>query len=522
MTGWTPGLRIFLAMFACYMNLTADAQTLESLVMPGDVFAAHAEVEFECSSCHKPFNRSEQRALCLDCHEDVAADVSRQAGFHGKSDSARIDECATCHTDHEGRNADILGLDEDKFDHAVTNFELLGKHLEAACEACHEPESKHREAPSECVSCHLEEDVHKESLGVECEECHSATGWDRIEFDHNSTGYSLEGKHADAGCIECHESQVFREPQQDCYGCHAADDAHEGRSGEKCENCHTPVGWNDTLFDHSRDTDFALSGGHARLACDDCHSADPFADGLDTACVSCHLEDDNHDGHNGTDCRGCHSTDEWQATHFNHDIDTEFELRGSHRNVVCTDCHVDPVFVSAPGTSCSSCHTDDDPHGGKQGDRCDDCHGETKWQDVPMFDHDLTRFPLLGEHGNVDCESCHQTKVFADTGTDCVACHLDDDPHAGRFADDCQSCHNPVAWDLWLFDHNAQTSFSIDGAHVDVACNDCHRGSLASMRKTDGACGACHRADDVHDGEFGPDCGRCHSNRSFKDVRSLR
>ena len=522
MSGWEPRPRVFLAMLACLINFTAHAQTLESLIMPGDVFSGHADVESECSSCHKPFNRSHQRTLCLDCHDDVAGDIDSGTGFHGKSDVARIDECATCHTDHEGRNADIVGLEEDKFDHALTDFELLGKHLETTCLKCHEADDKHRDAPSECFACHVEDDVHKESVGTDCGECHSATGWKEVEFDHDSTDYPLVGKHADAACIDCHESEVFSEPPQNCYGCHAADDEHDGRSGEKCETCHNPVSWTDTSFDHSRDTDFALLGSHARLTCGDCHSEDPFADEIDTACVSCHLEDDEHDGHHGTECEKCHTSDEWPAIHFDHDVDTDFRLSGAHRDVACADCHVEPIFTTSPGTTCSSCHLDDDPHDGKQGTRCDDCHTETSWKDVPMFDHDLTRFPLLGEHANVECDDCHETKVFADAGMDCVDCHRDDDPHDGRFEDNCQSCHNPVAWDLWLFDHNAQTDFVLDGAHLDVACDDCHRSSLASMQKTGSGCGDCHRADDVHDGEFGTDCGRCHGNESFKDVRSLR
>ena len=125
-------------MLACCISHTAAAQTIESLVMPGDVVQGHADVESECSSCHKLFSRSEQRALCLDCHEDVESDVSNGTGFHGSFDAAGTDECATCHKDHEGRNADIIGLDEDTFDHVLTDFELLGKHLETACVDCHD------------------------------------------------------------------------------------------------------------------------------------------------------------------------------------------------------------------------------------------------------------------------------------------------------------------------------------------------------------------------------------------------
>ena len=509
-------------MLGCFISHTAAAQTIESLVMPGDVVHGHADIESECSSCHELFSRSEQRALCLDCHEDVATDLGARTGFHGKSDGANTDECANCHTDHEGRNANILGLDEQSFDHIFTDFALLGKHIETACVDCHKPDDKHRDAPGECVSCHVEDDVHKESLGTECADCHNESDWAEITFDHQSTGYPLVGKHSDAACLDCHKTQVFQDTPETCYGCHAADDSHAGRSGEQCENCHNPVAWTDTSFDHDRDTAFGLLGRHALLSCEDCHSADPFADEMDTECVSCHLEDDDHNGHNGTDCGSCHTNDEWPATRFDHDRDTDFVLNGSHQTVACVDCHVEPIFDSSPGVSCASCHLDDEVHAGKQGDQCNDCHTETKWDDAQLFVHDLTRFPLLGEHGNLECESCHETKVFAETGAECISCHLEDDPHAGKFENACQSCHNPVAWDLWLFDHNTQTSFTLDGAHLDVACDDCHRSSLSSMLRAGDNCGDCHRTDDVHDGEFGPDCGRCHSGQSFRDVRSLQ
>jgi hypothetical protein len=169
-----------------------------------------------------------------------------------------------------------------------------------------------------------------------------------------------------------------------------------------------------------------------------------------------------------------------------------------------------------------SCHLEDEPHDGLLGERCNDCHTETDWTDPTFFYHDLTNFPLLGEHTNIECGDCHETQLFADTSNACVDCHLDDDNHDGVFENDCESCHNPVAWDLWLFDHNVQTNFELDGAHIDVACESCHRISLESMRKTGGRCADCHLSDDIHDGEFGPDCGRCHSDSSFEEVRSLQ
>ena len=507
---------------ACLTSHTAAAQTIESLVMPGEVIKGHADVEADCSACHKRFDRSAQRGLCLDCHEDVAADVDAGAGFHGKSNDVGDSACANCHTDHEGRNADILGLDEATFDHALTDFELLGQHTEAECSGCHEPDDKHRNAPDQCVDCHREDEPHDGELGAECSDCHNPRDWTDTTFDHDATGFPLIGKHRETACLDCHEDQTHQNTPTTCFGCHADDDAHEGRSGEQCENCHNPSDWLDTSFDHSRNTDFLLEGKHAQLTCSDCHSEDPWEDAMDMACVSCHLEDDNHDGHNGTECATCHVPEAWPEHVFDHDTSTDFALNGTHGTTACADCHIEPIFEASPGTECASCHLDDEVHDGHLGERCNECHNETAWADAPFFDHGLTNFPLLGEHDNIECDACHETQHFGDTDSNCIACQREDDSHEGAFEDKCGSCHNPVAWDLWLFDHNSQTDFVLNGAHVDVNCDDCHRKPLASMRSTRDHCAHCHRSDDIHDGEFGVNCGRCHGDGSFKDVRSVQ
>jgi len=511
-------------MIACFTSHTVAAQTIESLVMPGEVIRGHAEIEAECESCHKPFSRSEQNSLCLDCHEDIAADSTDRRGFHGRSPDVDGSSCASCHADHEGRNADILGLDEAVFDHLLTDFELLGHHGEAECSACHVPDVKHRDAPGECIDCHLEDDAHEGNLGSECADCHNPSDWADTTFDHDTTDFPLVGEHREAECADCHDDPTHQNTPTTCFGCHAEDDHHDGRSGEQCETCHKPSAWTDTNFDHASNTDFPLEGHHAQLSCIDCHSEDPFddVDAMNMECVACHLEDDGHKGHNGTECEACHTSTSWEENIFDHDRSTEFMLRASHREAACVDCHVDPVFEVKPGSNCASCHLDDDAHGGQVGDQCSDCHDESTWIDRPFFDHGFTQFPLLGTHGNAECTECHESRRFHDADNNCFGCHLEDDSHDGVFDDDCGSCHNPVAWDLWLFDHNMQTDFLLHGAHQDVACDDCHRSSLSSMQKTGGRCADCHRSDDVHDGEFGPDCGRCHSDTSFRDVRSLQ
>jgi hypothetical protein len=495
---------------------------IETLVMPGDVIEGHAEYETECSHCHLAFRRADQRALCLDCHEDVATDVDAGHGYHGRDPNAQDTDCATCHTDHEGRDADIVQLDENTFDHDFTDFVLAGKHLEAECDACHEAGSKHRDAPSQCFDCHEDVNPHHESLGTDCAGCHSPAGWPEVEFDHDATDFPLVGKHRENTCISCHAERQFHDMATNCYSCHAENDAHEGRSGQQCESCHSPTGWTDTKFNHGRDTRFALTGSHAMAECGDCHSEDPFADELDVACVSCHLENDNHEGHFGGTCETCHVPEEWAAIRFDHATDTGRALNGAHAEAECTACHVEPVFEVKPANNCLSCHEDDDAHAGTQGEQCLDCHNEIAWAENVFFDHDLTRFPRLGKHAEADCDACHETHVFEEAPTECRECHAEVDPHAGRFPDTCGLCHNPVDWLQWQFDHDTQSDFELTGAHRDVPCQTCHRRPIAAQMRLGSRCADCHRSDDVHDGEFGFDCGRCHSADSFTEVRSVQ
>ena len=500
----------------------AQAQDIETLVMPGKVIAGHADIEPECSSCHAMFDKSAQRQLCMDCHEDVAADLTALQGFHGLHPEASTKQCATCHTDHKGRDADAVLLVEDDFDHSLTDFDIIGAHLEAACADCHASDQKHRNAPSDCISCHDDDSPHVETMGDDCGSCHKSTEWVDAEFDHDTTDYALLGKHRETACLDCHEDHTFPDAPTTCYGCHKDDDAHNGLSGQNCENCHNPTDWHDSSFDHARDTDFVLEGKHATLACGECHSESPFEDTQDSACVSCHLENDAHEKHRGDQCDTCHESTEWQKPFFDHDLHTDYRLLGLHREVACNDCHIEPIFTVELNTGCDSCHLDDDPHAGTSGSQCENCHTEVNWQDPLFFDHDLTQFPLLGHHAEQECDKCHETKEFSRAETDCIACHIENDLHDGRFQDRCEACHNPVGWDLWVFDHDNQTQFPLAGAHVDVSCEACHRSALDKMKEVGGSCRDCHRTDDVHDGEFGADCGRCHSSKTFEEVRSLQ
>ena len=164
-------------------------------------------------------------------------------------------------------------------------------------------DEKRRDVIADCVACHNDDEPHQDTMGTDCASCHQPTEWIDADFDHDTTDHPLLGKHLEASCLDCHEDRTFPKPATDCADCHADDDAHDGRSGNQCGNCHNPSDWSDSSFDHFRDAGFELLGRHAELACEDCHSESPFEDDMEAECASCHLEDRSEERRVGKECR---------------------------------------------------------------------------------------------------------------------------------------------------------------------------------------------------------------------------
>ena len=521
-------LRNFVRQFAAFTLLqlvcsaSGYAVNIEKLVMPGEVIEGHAKFEADCNACHKSFSRESQNALCADCHTEVAADQKNATGFHGLDNQARAAQCASCHTEHLGRGATIVILDTATFNHKFSDFQLLGKHKDSACQDCHIAAAAWRDAPQQCNACHEEDDQHRGALGEDCASCHTPVDWAQWDFDHlANNGFALTGKHASVNCSGCHADEHYIDTPTTCSGCHREDDVHKGRNGNDCESCHTLSNWQESLFDHGRQTSFSLLGKHAAASCDQCHMQQAKSMRIDSACVSCHRDADVHKGSLGENCADCHNTRDWQSAGFNHDTRTSFPLLGKHSTAECSACHIEAAEKTSLGTACIDCHRNDDVHRAQLGTRCADCHNERGWTLAVRFDHGLSKFPLIGKHSDAACANCHESSQYHDTPSECSACHNGDDVHQGRLGADCGTCHNPVSWDRWRFDHFAQTGFLLDGAHSDRSCTDCHRQPIAAGNRTPSRCIDCHRNDDIHNGQFGRDCGRCHYNDSFDRIRSL-
>lgn len=503
---------------------SAFGQSLETAIMPGPVIEGHAKLEADCGNCHVRFNRAAQSGLCLDCHKDVARDVARRAGYHGR---VREKDCRACHTDHKGRGTDIAAFDARAFDHRSTDFALRGAHASASleCKACHVAGRKFREAPSDCHGCHAKDDKHRGSLGNACADCHTEKAWKETRFDHGKTRFPLRNRHADVQCRSCHQDPGFKGAPLACVACHQKDDqkkGHQGRFGDKCASCHTDRGWRSTTFNHDRDTKYPLKGLHQRASCHSCHRAALQREKPPTACVACHKADDAKKGHRGRfgdKCESCHVEKGWSATTFNHARDARYPLRGRHAQARCAACHTGVLYREKLATSCLSCHRKDDAHKGQLGPKCESCHNEASWKQTRL-DHDLTRFPLLGKHAQAKCKDCHVTAQFKDAPSDCYACHRRDDRHRLRLGTRCEECHQPRSWKQWEFDHNRRTSFVLDGKHRGLDCLACHKQPMQARVRLAATCASCHDDRDVHHGSFGRACESCHVTSSFKTIKA--
>ncbi|MGE4073095.1 MAG: hypothetical protein AB7E72_18155 [Lysobacterales bacterium] len=275
-----------------------------------------------CESCHDSsqwqrapgFDHSRTRFVlvgghlrsdCKGCHVDAA---------HFRDTSTACVDCHRQDDSHKGRNGLQCGDCHDArdwktslFDHdRATEFVLRGSHRKASCEACHIEAVTAVKPGAQCIDCHLADDVHQTRLGRQCGDCHQEQDWKSSTHNHDLGKFPLIGGHRQVACGDCHRTQLFADTDGACSSCHRKDDAHGGRYGTDCGRCHVARDWQIWDFDHSS-TAFALSGAHQRTRCASCHSPSTGPK-LSRQCVSCHAQDDVHEGGFGRRCARCHTT----------------------------------------------------------------------------------------------------------------------------------------------------------------------------------------------------------------------
>jgi hypothetical protein len=230
-------------------------------------------------------------------------------------------------------------------------------------------------------------------------------------------------------------------------------------------------------------------------------------------------------------CDLCHNPDSWafkvKDNSFDHNL-TSFPLAGQHKDIECRKCHVDLVFSNAK-TTCISCHKD--IHQQTVGQDCERCHNPRSWLVTNITEvHRQSRFPLNGQHAQVDCYRCHKSASllrFDPMGAECSDCHTKDfaattnPPHtASKFPKDCILCHSEKGWQPAQFNHNTSTTFPLTGGHMGIDCNSCHSNGYVGISTE---CVSCHIAKynattnpNHTTAKFPTDCKICHNTTAWQ------
>jgi hypothetical protein len=329
------------------MNDAAFPHEIVGFSLKGHQLTAARE-PFNCHDCHTNDISSTDLHTCDTCHRQI--DVAFMTAHTLSYGTA----CLDCHD-----GVDRLGKN---FSHSAFSFKLSGKHSGLSCDQCHFTARKYGDFQAtlqDCNSCHQKDEPHQGRFGTSCADCHNENGWLPAKFDHNLSAFKLQGEHAEVACESCHQNNVFKGTPTDCYSCHQQDDDHNGQFGTDCSTCHNPSSWDNVDFDHNR-SNFPLTGGHAGLACERCHSNGQFK-GISTECASCHGDPVFHAGMFGLDCASCHSTNNWSARYNgpHPGIADEGGSGVNHGGASCRDCHTQTLSAA----TCTKCHDSNNPDG---------------------------------------------------------------------------------------------------------------------------------------------------------------
>lgn len=511
--------RLLRAVLVCHMfaaGIPAFVSGAGAQISPGPLSSAHASLDgpLNCSKCHGGGKES-MTGRCVACHREIAWLTEQKRGFHGRAGRA---DCATCHPDHAGKDFALVKWPDgsaQRFDHARTGWALEDKHAHLACEKCHT--DKLRTSPAATLA-----------------PKRTTPGWVGLETN----------------CASCHE------------------DVHKATLGRTCESCHTAAGWSPApKFDHAQ-SQYPLTGKHADVACEKCHTtAERRAGGAKPAvalfkplahgdCATCHR--DPHAGRLRGACSSCHVTTSFSSVEgrtFSHDR-TRYALRGRHASVSCVGCHTGyPARIDQPQfATCAGCHAD--PHRGQATLRgaavdCAACHTVAGYtpSTFTVAQHAQTAYPLEGRHATASCAGCHSRAgargtrevVMRPAAARCESCHADQ--HGGQLAGlsaggACATCHTPSGWKPSTFgarDH-AALRVPLTGRHAAIDCASCHSASRrglpafpatrtlgnarVALHLDETTCDACHR--DPHAGRYAAaatasqSCASCHDTRTFR------
>jgi len=426
----------------------------------------HAPAEEDCTGCHevtisdsgtRVSLAEEEPALCLLCHDDLAAAVD--AGLETPHYPV-TESCLTCHDPHAGAAPSLLidpvhelcGTCHDPADLGASHGGRLPDG--ANCVGCHQPHG------SDTKGMLAADNLHQPFAEGSCDGCHRPAFGGRIRL--TSRGERL--------CTACHGDIV---PKGDGVGVHAAMRGEHGRAG--CLSCHDP---------HMGERNLLLETGPG--LCASCHGAIVHGARAATGhaiaaddCLNCHLPHaSDHDRLLSVPaaglCGDCHDT-------------ADAELVGAHlgadlASLECTNCH-DPHGAGHPKLLAANMHAAIE-------EGCDLCHdgASDRFVENSASELCLVCHEEIGETAKT-AEVPHAALEVAE----CTDCH---NPHASRRerlllgapGEECTVCHDEQAAGAGEVAHGVIDSIGCQ------ACHEPHGGSKSKMLRQTGSelCLGCH------------------------------
>ncbi len=385
---------------------------------------------------------------------------------------------------------------------------------------------------------------HGDSFKADCNSCHTSESWEvdfrNTGFQHDTTGFILDGQHSETSCISCHETLVFSAAPNQCASCHT--DVHSMTVGNDCIRCHTTETWLvDIIPELHEQNGFPLFGVHDQISCAECHTSQNTLqwNRVGGECADCHMADfqattePNHiESGFSTECIECHlpTTEVWSPGGLFHDF---FPLTQGHDIADCNECHT-PGTYEGLSSECVDCHLKDynntinpNHQAANFGMNCASCHSTLPgWSPTTMggeIFHDF--FPLTGGHNIQDCAECHNTNDYSDISSECISCHVEDfnrtenpDHLRANFGTSCTDCHTTdIGWKSTLGgDGEFHSSFPLTLGHDISTCIECH--TSGEYTAISNECSTCHQTDYLNttnpnhtEVNIGTDCINCHT-----------
>jgi len=377
---------------------------------------------------------------CINCHglNSVNGNSANPYTNYHVSVSAPDGTCVDCHAGqinailpgHYGQTVRTTGNNMDPGDTIV-------------CSSCHDQNydtSDEHDFGANIVAAKIAADW----PNVTCDTCH----------DNRAAGHATDTAHdnriIDSSCGQCHGTLAT---QAD------VDTLH----GNNCSLCHAYTGTKICAETVRQVIEDGLNGN--QVSCLDCHTAhhspetnqvryDPAVDTsqpTEDGCAVCHMD---YDLANGTSL----GLSTWETILVEHDLDGTKD--GSSNT--CANCHAYDGSGSAPlsdvqaaiasgSATCATCHTDKVP---------DITHG------IPTSGKHTAHLDMAGI--NFDCEFCHTSAPYFQSGTDANS----DGKYDLSETDVCNPCHQD--WDPAGLPAEQDYKAGWGDAGFTMECTDCH------------------------------------------------